>query len=485
MPAGPINEVIQYLRSILLLPEEADLTDEQLLECFVSRREPAALEALVRRHSPMVWGLCRRILGNHHDAEDAFQATFLVLVRKAAAIRSPAQLGNWLYGVAHQTALKARAIRAKRQNRERPVTDIPEPAVVQNDLWGDLQPLLDQELSRLPEKYRTVTVLCELEGKTLREAAQQLGCPEGTVASRLARARTMLAKRLAQHGLGISSGALAAVLSQQVAPAGLPTSVVSSTIKATTLVTLGQAATTGVIPAKIAVLTEEVLKSMLLMKLKTATAVVLLTALVCITVGMLTHTLTAAGQPKPDGTGASTPAKTAGGQHPEDQLFQKLKLDADDLAEVTGVNVYKFQVTIPKGQRFRVILRELREKGAEPRVLHQFPFTKESELPTTIRVGFLRSDRKLGGFLLSQEKEAEYRVDCPGCSPTGFATNVPLPLADLPPTSKTLIVLGSDKQAKQFGLNGLQLITVVGSEPGKPAPMPTGFPRAEWLIQPE
>src|SRR6516164_4379312 len=99
MPTSPMNEVIHYLRSTLL-PDGADLTDGQLLECFVGRRDPAALEALVRRHGPMVWGVCRRLFQNHHDAEDAFQATFLVLVRKAGSIRSGDKVGNWLYGVA-------------------------------------------------------------------------------------------------------------------------------------------------------------------------------------------------------------------------------------------------------------------------------------------------------------------------------------------------------------------------------------------------
>src|SRR5437660_2377479 len=117
MPTNPMSEVLQHLRSALLLPEGGDLSDGQLLECFVSRREPAALEALVRRHAPMVWGVCRRILSDPHDAEDAFQATFLVLCRKAATSRTVP--GNWLYGVARQTALKARVTRAKRQGRER------------------------------------------------------------------------------------------------------------------------------------------------------------------------------------------------------------------------------------------------------------------------------------------------------------------------------------------------------------------------------
>src|SRR5579864_4534576 len=113
MPTSSMNDVLQHLRTTLA-SEGADRTDGQLLEGFLSRGDPAALEALVRRHAPMVWGVCRRVLGDHHDAEDAFQATFLVLVRKAASVSPRSRVGNWLYGVAHQTALKARATRAKR-----------------------------------------------------------------------------------------------------------------------------------------------------------------------------------------------------------------------------------------------------------------------------------------------------------------------------------------------------------------------------------
>jgi RNA polymerase sigma factor (sigma-70 family) len=278
MPTSPISEVIQHLRSVWL-SGGADLTDAQLLECFVSRREPVALEALVRRHAPMVWGVCRRVLRHHDDAEDAFQATFLVLVRKAATIRFPAQLGNWLYGVAHRTALKARATRAKRKERERPVTGIPEPIVTDQGVWKDLQALLDQELSRLPEKYRTVLVLCELEGKTGKEAARQLDLPQGTVASRLARARTMLAKRLGSHGLAVPGGVLAALFSPDQASAGVPTSVLSSTIKAVTAVAAGQAAA-GVVSLNVAALAEGVMKAMVLMKLKCAMMVLLVAATV-------------------------------------------------------------------------------------------------------------------------------------------------------------------------------------------------------------
>src|SRR5262245_53035772 len=268
MATSQLSEVLQHLRRSVLLREGAGRTDGQLLEDYLSRRDPAALAALVRRHGPMVWGVCRRVLRSHEDAEDAFQATFLVLVRKATSIVPREMVANWLYGVAHQTALNARVTAARRRERERQVTEMPEPAVAEPDLWDDLQPLLDAALSRLPDKYRAVIILCDLEGKTRKEAARQIGVPEGTVAGRLARARVMLAKRLSQRGVLLSGGALAAVLSQQVASAGVPLSVVEATITAAILVEAGKAAT-GTISVKVTALTEGVLKTMLLAKINT------------------------------------------------------------------------------------------------------------------------------------------------------------------------------------------------------------------------
>jgi RNA polymerase sigma factor (sigma-70 family) len=299
MPNRQMSKALQHLCSTILLAEGAERTDGQLLECFIARREPAALEALVRRHGVMVWGVCQRILRSHHDAEDAFQATFLVLLRKATTIVPREMVGNWLYGVAHQTALKARATRAKRRTREKQVTQMPEPAVTDQQLWNDLQPVLDEELSRLPDKYRAVLVLCELEGKTGREVAAQLGLPPGTVASRLARARSMLAKRLARRGLAVSGGTLAVVLAEKAASACVSVSVVSSTIQTVTLVAAGNAGTAGVIPARVAALTERVLKTLLLNKLKAVTAVlvVLSACVVAAGTGMLAAQRPPAAQP--------------------------------------------------------------------------------------------------------------------------------------------------------------------------------------------
>jgi RNA polymerase sigma factor (sigma-70 family) len=246
-----------------------------LLEGYLSRRDEAAFEALVRRHGPMVLGVCRRILGNSHDAEDAFQATFLVLVRKAAAIRPRSMVGNWLYGVARRTSLEARRVAAKRRAKEAAVLPRAHPP---DDDRTDLRAVLDEELQRLPAKCRAVIILSDLEGKTRKEVARQLGWPEGTVASRLARARARLAKRLAHYGLAVSAGLVGTLLPEGAAPAFVPTSLVVSTVKAASLLAAGQAAA-GTIPAQVAALMEGALKAMLLNKvLKTTTLLLVVVA---------------------------------------------------------------------------------------------------------------------------------------------------------------------------------------------------------------
>jgi RNA polymerase sigma factor (sigma-70 family) len=264
MTTGQLSGVAQHLRRAVLLRDEAGLTDGQLLENYISRRDEAALAVLVQRHGPMVWGVCRRVLSNYHDAEDAFQATFLVFVRRAASIASRELLANWLYGVAHQTALKARATAAKRTVRERQATDMPEPAAVGHDCWNDLRPVLDEELSRLPNISRIVIVLCDLEGKTRQEAARHLGVPEGTVGSRLARARALLAKRLTDRGVALSGGALATVLAQNASAAGVPDAVVTSTLRAASCFAAGQ----GEISPGALALTNQVMNGMIMSKLK-------------------------------------------------------------------------------------------------------------------------------------------------------------------------------------------------------------------------
>jgi RNA polymerase sigma factor (sigma-70 family) len=256
------------------LTDENSLSDAQLLERFLAVRDEAAFAALVRRHGPMVLGVCRRVLHHHHDAEDAFQATFLVLAKKAAAVRRES-LGGWLYTVAYRAALEARAAAARRSARERQVEDMPHPEVPPAEVH-DWRPLLDRELHGLPPKYRSAVVLCNLEGKTRKEAALELGVAEGTLSSRLATARALLARRLARGGVALSGGILAVELAHG-ATAAVPAPLLSSTVQAATMIAAGQAAALATPAAGVM---KGVLKAMLLTKLKLVVVTAMLTALV-------------------------------------------------------------------------------------------------------------------------------------------------------------------------------------------------------------
>lgn len=271
MATSRLREAVQNVRKLVLLRDGAGLTDGQLLERYLADREEAAIAALVRRHGPMVWGVCRRILPNHHDAEDAFQVAFLVLVRKAASIQPREMLANWLYGVAYQTARKAQATLARRGQRERQVVDMPEPAVREAKLWRDLQPLLDQELSRLPDRYRAAILLCDVEGLTRKEAARRLGLADGVLSGQLTRGRVLLGKRLARHGIAVSGGVLATVLGTHAAAAAAPSALVAATIQWASLLATGHAA----VSSTVAGLLKGVLNAMLLTKLRITAALLM------------------------------------------------------------------------------------------------------------------------------------------------------------------------------------------------------------------
>ena len=305
MASSQANMLIHHLRAALAPRDAADLSDGQLLGRFVTQRDEASFAALVRRHGPMVWGVCRRVLCRLQDAEDAFQATFLVFVQKAATILPRSMVGSWLYGVAYRAALKARAVATRRRVKERQVAAMSQPLTVAEGVWNDLEPLLDQELNRLPDKYRLPLVLCDLDGKTRKEASAQLGWPEGTVAGRLARGRAMLAKRLRKLGLPLSSGLLAAVLSQNTASAAVPGALVSSTVRAATLVAAGKAAAAAGVPLNVAVVAKGVLNAMLMTKCKLASAAVLLAVIASAFVGVLTHHALAAWQDTTNPTATS------------------------------------------------------------------------------------------------------------------------------------------------------------------------------------
>jgi RNA polymerase sigma factor (sigma-70 family) len=297
-----MKNLLQHVRRAALVPDGGAATDGQLLERFVTGRDEAAFAALVGRHGAMVLGVCRRILGHEQDAEDAFQASFLVLVRKVRAVRAQESLGSWLYGVAYRVALKTRTAVWKRQVKERKAAHMPSNAAPVEDSGQEVQRLLDQELSRLPAPFREAVVLCELEGKTRREAALQLGIPPGTLSGRLTRARRLLAKRLARYGLPVSGAALAAALVEARA-AAVASPLAAATVKVATLLAAGRAAS-GVIPARVAALVQGELKAMLWTKLKGSLVILIALGILGLGANWLAWCVHAGGQarqPEPKG----------------------------------------------------------------------------------------------------------------------------------------------------------------------------------------
>ncbi len=243
------------------------LPDGDLLDRFVAQREEAVFAALVHRHGPMVWGVCRRLLHDHHHAEDAFQATFLVLARRASAVQPAARVGPWLHGVARQTALKARGLEARRRAREARFAGQAAVEVAPDSNQGDLIGALDGEINRLPDRYRLPIVLCELEGRTDQEAADLLGWPIGTVSGRLTRARGILADRLRRQVRTESRGAWVALVGQRlVVPSGLAT----ATTRGGWLVAVGRSSElgAGVVSAHGIALMRGVIQTMITTKIK-------------------------------------------------------------------------------------------------------------------------------------------------------------------------------------------------------------------------
>jgi RNA polymerase sigma factor (sigma-70 family) len=268
------SPLLAFIRRLAASRTHCELTDAELLQRFAVGRDESAFSTLMNRHGPMVLGVCQAVLQDVHDAEDVFQATFLVLVRKPKSVGKPASLASWLHGVAYRLAMKARTEAARRRVRERQAVTMATANPQDEVIARDLRQALHQEVDRLPERYRLPFVLCYLEGKTNEEAADLLGWPKGTVLSSLARARERLRGRLTRRGLVLTAGLLAAALSQDSATAGLPTALAESTLKAAILFAAGRGAAGG-IAAPVLAYAESLLHAAFVAKLK-LTAVILL-----------------------------------------------------------------------------------------------------------------------------------------------------------------------------------------------------------------
>jgi RNA polymerase sigma factor (sigma-70 family) len=287
------NNLLPSLRRQALSGDGGDVADGQLLELFIVHKEENAFRALLQRHGPMVMGVCRRVLHNSHDAEDAFQAVFLVLARKASTILPREFVANWLYGVAYRTAHKARVTRARaaalKQRLHDRVNAMAEQARTQDEIWHDLQPVLDEELEHLPDRYRLAIVLCDLEGKSRKQAARELNWTPGTLSGRLARARKLLAGRLAQRGVSLSVAALSTVLTRSNASAAVPAALNSNLTRAALVSACGNSIPAGIVSPSVALLLDGVLKSMLLKKLKIGGLCLAVLGVALSTAGLLAH----------------------------------------------------------------------------------------------------------------------------------------------------------------------------------------------------
>jgi RNA polymerase sigma factor (sigma-70 family) len=358
MATSSIGSVFQRLRYTLCLHEHAP-QDALLLKQFIEHRDEAAFAALVRRHGSMVMGVCRRLLHDQHDAEDAFQATFLILVRKAASIAKRELVANWLYGVAHKTALKARAINMRRRAKEKQVAEMPDLVVGECTVAGEqLLALLDQELSRLPKKYRVPILLCDLEGKTRRQAAALLDCPEGSLSSRLARGRAMLAGRLTRHGVAVSAGALAAALAQQAASAGVPSGLLASTVKSSALLAAGEVAVSA-LPPKAATLMEEIMKVMLLSKLRVG-AYWLLLGLFAFGTGLALLPRVMAQTQAEQAQGDTTQSPSESGKEPEAEPEDQLKKDTAALQGKWSVELMILEGNVVPADIIKAVIVEFK-----------------------------------------------------------------------------------------------------------------------------
>jgi RNA polymerase sigma-70 factor (ECF subfamily) len=365
MTSGQVPSVLRYLRQLVGQRSGDPVSDRHLLERFATRRDETAFATLLERHGPMVYGVCLRLLQDAHDAEDAFQATFLVLARKAASVPWQESVGGWLHEVAYRVACKARtaagqAAEFTQRLGQREVVAMPSADPLTQVVERELRAVLDEELAYLPEKYRLPVVLCYLESRTNEEAARQLGWTKGTVSGRLSRARELLRRRLTRRGMTLSAATLAAALTAK-ASAAVPAALVDTTLKAAVLYVTSPAALTGV-SAKVIALTEGVITPMFLTRMKIAAAVFLVVALLGASAAFITYRTLAADQeekkdpgtkpadkpvakPRTDlekmqGVWHITAAEWRGKKATKDELlemaFQKVVIEGNEFTEIDG-----------------------------------------------------------------------------------------------------------------------------------------------------
>jgi len=245
------------------------LADWDLLDLFLARKDQAAFSELVRRHGPRVLGACRRVLRDADRAQDAFQATFLLLARKGASLRRTGRMDSWLYNVAVHVSLDAKKSAMRRRMHEREAISERTRPDADPEAWERLRPILDEELVHLPDRYRQPLISCYLDGKTVEQAAEDLGCPVGTLATRLFRGRELLRTRLVQRGAAVTGAALGVVLAAHAVPAVK----LSSALVAWTSQAAAEGMAVGIVSAQVGALVNGGMKAMMIAKAKAVSAI--------------------------------------------------------------------------------------------------------------------------------------------------------------------------------------------------------------------
>jgi RNA polymerase sigma factor (sigma-70 family) len=366
MAQGPLSTFLRRLRQLLRANAVVELTDGQLLQQFLETHDAASFEVLVWRHGPMVLDLCRRILQHEQDAEDAFQATFLLLVRKAGLIGKREAVGSWLYKVAYRIALRARATASHRGAREESCVNRIPLQPPHDPETAELLSALDEEVQRLPSRYRAPFVLCYLRGMTNEEAARELDCPKGTVCSRLARARTRLRARMALRGLSLSAGLTVAL----TATSGkIPAALVTNTLTAAGWVVIGKPLS-GAVSASVMALLAGTMHAMFLSKMKGALVVLALT-FGLVSGGVATfrglsdilnptqQTAMAPRAPRPESFDArrlASPSPAVCTSCPQKRRASEEATPSVGVGSPTGACGYEVCVCSPKGNCIRIII---------------------------------------------------------------------------------------------------------------------------------
>ena len=292
----PYGIAQQQIERLLQRGSLAGLSEWQLLESYATQRDERAFEALVARHGPMVLGVCRRVLHNDQAAEDAFQATFLVLIRKAPSLDRHKPLGNWLYTVAYRLALRIRADEARRLEREAQAARRRPNCERYVTTTGDQAVVLDEELQRLPARHRVPLVLCYLEGKTNEQAAEVLGCPRGSMSARLAQAKEHFRTCLARRGYAVPATGIATLLASAGAEAGVPIRLLSDTVRTAQWFSSEEAGIAGIVSTRAVALAKGTIGAMFAYRLKIACAALVAAATLATGATML---LQAASQASP------------------------------------------------------------------------------------------------------------------------------------------------------------------------------------------